>query len=97
VLAKRNGLEISNIYLTLCLLEFLEIELSAELRARLVFQLSQVPRIGRKWADLLVRLTISQMTFFLEVKKAKPVMKSIEIESHVQVGISKGHSSPTGY
>lgn len=29
VLAKRNGLEICNLYLTLCLLEFHEIELSS--------------------------------------------------------------------
>jgi len=37
------------------------------------------------------------MTFFFEVEKGKPMTKSVEIESYVQVGISKGRSLPTGH
>jgi len=32
------------------------------------------------------------MTFLFEVKRGNPITKSIEIESHVQVGISIGHT-----
>jgi len=35
------------------------------------------------------RLTITQIAFFFETERGNPVMKSIEIESHFQVGISK--------
>jgi len=40
--------------------------------------------------------TISQMTFPFEAKRGNPMMKSIEIESHFNVKISKGHNSHVG-
>ena len=56
----------------------------------------QVFQIGRKWADLVNRSTITQMALFFEVERDNPMTKSIAIEPHFQVRISKGHSLPTG-
>jgi len=47
----------------------------------------------RKWVDLVSLSTITQIAFFLEAEMGNPMMKSIEMESHFQVGISNGLSS----
>jgi len=37
------------------------------------------------------------LPFFFEIERGKPIVKSMEMESHLQVGISKGLNSPTGH
>ena len=57
----------------------------------------QVSCIGRKSADLVRLSTTTQLAFFLEAEMGNPMMKSIEIESHFQVGIASGLNPPMGH
>jgi len=46
----------------------------------------------------MVSLSImTEMIFLFEALRGNPTMKSMEIESHFQVAISSGLSSPTGH
>jgi len=56
----------------------------------------QVSCVGRKWVDLVSLSIITQIAFFLDAERGKPMKKSIETESHFQVGISSGLNSPMG-
>jgi len=55
----------------------------------------QVSWMSIKRADFVSLSTRTQIAFFLEAERSNPIIKSINIESHFQVGISKGLSSPT--
>ena len=56
----------------------------------------QVSCMGWKWANLVSLSTMTKIAFFLEAERGNPMMKSIEIESHFQVGTSSSPNCPTG-
>ena len=73
------------------------IELSPLHITRLVFQHHVYLVLIENGQTLVSQSIITEMKFFFGVEKDNPLTKSIEIESHFQVGISKGLSSPTGH
>ena len=72
----KSGIGIFDPYLILYLRESRADGLSLQ---HTIISTPQVSLIGRKWADLVSRSTITQITFFFEAEWGKPITKLVEI------------------
>ncbi|MFS7957030.1 hypothetical protein Hanom_Chr07g00661581 [Helianthus anomalus] len=61
------------------------------------FSMLKVSFIGRKWADLVNRSTITQIASFPFLVLGNLVTKSIVMSSHFHTGISNCCSRPEGF
>ena len=52
---------------------------------------------GMKWALLVNLSTMTHIHTFPQLDLENPSIKSIEIESHFHIGISKDRSNPLGF